>query len=417
MNDTLRQKLADMANDRAKLLDQAEKALDAGNQTDYDAAMGKVYNYNKQMEDLNNLIHEQTRKAVEAPGPQGGEARDMAEDRAQALLRGDRVDFSAVEVLREVKNSVTLATGTLVEPAGAGSSIRDSVAFGAVSSIIDQVRAVDLTGMGNFLEPYVITEYEASAGKVETLAGTARTTADDPTFGIAEIRPYEVNVTTFVDRNISKLTPANYYEKIYGMAMRALRRKVAGFIINGDGESNTVMYGIKNAKNKAGADIYASVNVEGIDVNILDTLYFAYGSSTELGPTARLLLAKADLKALGALRGTNEKRRLFEIVPDVSNPNTGIVRDGGVSLPYTISADLTSLARSAKGSAAVQTMLYGDPMNYELGLFGSYSIRVDESVKAVERMVAILGDVFVGGNLVVDKGFVVATLPAADKGT
>ena len=50
-------------------------------------------------------------------------------------------------------------------------------------------------------------------------------------------------------------------------------------------------------------------------------------------------------------------------------------------------------------------------MNYELGLFGGYTVRVDESVKAVERMVAILGDAMVGGNLIVDKGFVVATVP------
>ena len=57
-------------------------------------------------------------------------------------------------------------------------------------------------------------------------------------------------------------------------------------------------------------------------------------------------------------------------------------------------------------------MVYGDPMNYELGLFGDYTVRVDESVKAVERMLTILGDAMVGGNLIVDKGFVVATLPA-----
>ena len=219
-------------------------------------------------------------------------------------------------------------------------------------------------------------------------------------------------MTTFVDQNISRLSPANYYEKIFGMAMRALRRKVAGFIVNGDGQSSPIMYGIKNAKNKAGAAIYASENVASIDVNTLDTLYFAYGSSSEMGPTARLLLTKKDLKALGALRGTNEKRRLLEITPDTANPNTGLIRDGGLVLPYTISADLTSLAGAVQGAAAIQTMLYGDPLNYELGLFGPYSIRVDESVKAVERMVAILGDAFVGGNLVVDKGFVVATLSA-----
>lgn len=53
----------------------------------------------------------------------------------------------------------------------------------------------------------------------------------------------------------------------------------------------------------------------------------------------------------------------------------------------------------------IQTMIYGDPMNFELGLFGDYSIRIDESVKAVERMNAILGDVMVGGNLIVKDGF------------
>jgi len=57
-------------------------------------------------------------------------------------------------------------------------------------------------------------------------------------------------------------------------------------------------------------------------------------------------------------------------------------------------------------------MIYGDPMNYEVGLFGDYSIRVDESIKGVERMLTILGDAMVGGNLIVDKGFVVVTTPA-----
>jgi hypothetical protein len=57
-------------------------------------------------------------------------------------------------------------------------------------------------------------------------------------------------------------------------------------------------------------------------------------------------------------------------------------------------------------------LAYGDPLNYMLALFGEYVIRVDESVKAVERMHTILGDIAVGGNLTVDKGMSVATLGA-----
>ena len=134
-------------------------------------------------------------------------------------------------------------------------------------------------------------------------------------------------------------------------------------------------------------------------MNTLDTLYFAYGSDEAMGASARLLLTKTNLKTLGQLRGTNEKRRLLEITPDPANPNSGTIRDGGVVLPY----DLVKAVGDSK-------ILYGDPMNFEVGLFGDYSIRIDESVKAVERMYAILGDAFVGGNLIVDKGFVVGTI-------
>ena len=56
-------------------------------------------------------------------------------------------------------------------------------------------------------------------------------------------------------------------------------------------------------------------------------------------------------------------------------------------------------------------MIYGNPLNYELGLFSDFTVRVDESYKAQERLLTILGDVMIGGNLVVDKGVVVATLP------
>ena len=183
-------------------------------------------------------------------------------------------------------------------------------------------------------------------------------------------------------------------------------------IFNGDGQaSNNDMYGIKTATNMAGSAIYATLNVDAVDADLLTDLMFAYGGDEELGGNCRLYLNKKDLQALGKLRGANEKRRLFDIVPDAGNPNTGIIRDGGVIVPYSISSSLTALSTADASSAAVPTMVYGDPTNYELGLFGEYTVRVDESVKAVERMLTILGDAMVGGNLIVDKGFVVATVP------
>lgn len=411
----MKNKLIDLAAKRQNALDRAEKALQDGKNEDYTAAMAEVSNLNTDIKQVQDLLNEQQKKVLEKE-PTGAEARDMAEDRAQKLLRGDEVKFSAAEVIRAVRNETvatpagtTLATGTLVKPAGAGSIIRDPL--GSVpSSIVDQVYVQDLTGMGSFSEPYVISELDAKGAAVSTAAGTARTTSADPTFGVAEIKPYELSVTTFVDRNLSRLSPANYFEKIHSMAMKAMRRKLAGLIVNGDGQTTPSMYGIKNAKNKAGASIFASLEVSAVNSSLLDSFFFAYGSDDAIGSNARLYLTKADLKAIGLVRNTNQER-VFKIRPDGGNPNTGVIEDGGVIVPYTIVSALTTLNGNTAKSA--QTMVYGDPLNYELGLFGDYTIRVDESVKAVERMVAILGDAMVGGNLIVDKGFVVGTTPAA----
>lgn len=391
----MRRKLIDLCATRAKEIEKAEAALNANDQEAYAASMVKIGNMNTEIDNIQALIREQERKVMEAP-TNPAEQRDMAEDRGAILMRGDDVVISAAEV-RRMFNSTTVATGTIVQPTGAGTNIHDPVG-NQVSSIIDQVTVQDLTGMGAYQEPYVKAEMEAQSQKVETAAGTART-ATDPTFGIAELRPREVNVTSFVDRNIARLSPADYYAKVMAMAMRAMRRAIAKMIITGDGEGSPAMFGITNAKNKASENIFAEETITAIDATTLDQLYFAYGSDVAIGANARLLLTKKNLKAFGALRGTNEKRRLLDIVPDMANPNTGIIRDGGVVIPYTISADVTD-----------EKLLYGDPANYLLGLFGAYSIRVDESVKAVERMYAILGDVMVGGNLVVDKGFVVGTV-------
>lgn len=413
----MRRKLIDLKTQRSSLLEGAEALLKEGKREDYRAEMAKVAKMNEEIQDVEELVREQDRKFMEkAPDP--AEERDKAEERGNQLMKGHEVSFSPLEVAkaifvpRQAEKSVTLATGTLAQPTGAGTNIRDALGYG-VGAIIDQVYVQDLTGMSAYLEPYVISEPDAKGAKVTTAAGTARAASDDPTFGVAKIAPYELTTTSYVDRNISKLTPANYYAKVFNMAMRAMRRDTVEMIFNGDGQANNDMFGIKTAKNMAGSSIYASLDVEEVGPDLLTELMFAYGGDEELGGNCRLYLSKKDLLALGKLRGTNEKRRLFDIVPDAANPNTGTIREGGTIVPYSISSKLTALSTATQGGEAIQTMVYGDPMNYELGLFGSYTVRVDESVKAVERMLTILGDAMVGGNLIVDKGFVVATLPAS----
>lgn len=390
----IRREIIDLGQQRETHLNAAQNAIAGHDDAAYDSAMAEVTRLNNEITRRQNLLDEQDRNFTPASG---AEQRDMINERVNDLRNGRDIQFTAQEIRRETNNALLVGSGQLVEPVGAGSTIHDPVGVG-YSSIIDQVRVLDLTGVSAWQEPYVKSGLTAYAADPKAKAGTLRQESEAG-FGVAELRPYEVTVTSYVDRNIDRLTPAAYYEKVRSMAMIALRKEIVKLIINGDGASSPLFYGIKTAKNKDGDAIFASKAIAALDENSLDDLYFAYGDDESIGANARLLLTKTNLAAIGKIRSEGEKTRLYKIAHAAGLANTGTIENGGTLMPYTLT--------SAVGDTH---MLYGDPMNYLLGLFGNYSIRVDESYKAGERLLTILGDAMVGGNLIVDKGFVVAAV-------
>ena len=382
--------------------------------------MEKVHNLNEEIARVQNLLDEQDREIMTQQSTPA-EARDVAEERAEALRNGREVKFSAAELLRGLRNSDgdgTVVSGTIVQPSGAGTTVGDNL---GQTSLINLVRVQDMTGLGSWDEPYAVADQSPAVGVPASVAGTARTKSD-PTFGIAQIKPYEVSVTSLVDRNISRLSPTAYMAKVQQMAMRALRNKIAALILRGDSEATHVMLGMINGANKDGASMVTTVaatvaSSKGkVDELLLNNMFFAYGNSYEAGGNAMLFCNKADLKAWGALRGTNEKQRLFGVTPMAGQANRGTLADGGMIIPYLLDPNLTAVdgtAQAASTGADKLCSIYGDPQNYLLGLFGDYTIRVDESVKSIERMTAILGDALVGGNVVVKDGFVVSKIAKA----
>ncbi|MBR2080968.1 MAG: phage major capsid protein [Oscillospiraceae bacterium] len=390
----------------------AETAKENGNADEFGKALKAAQDLHHQIEDTKALIIEQELTAgneKEFASETETEKQNKAAERGLALQEKSTVKYSVAE-LRAGLKSTTLASGSIAKPTAVG-QMHDSLE-NVISSIIDEVRVVNLSGLGAINEPIEVSDMEAQGGAVASLAGTART-ASDPTFTYAKISPTEVNVTSFIDRNLRRLTPVEYESRCRNAVMRSLRRKIADFIVNGDGQTSPAMYGIKNAVDYNGNALFKTLNMPSIGVDSLDEIVFSYGGNDNLGANARLYLTKTDLKAIGALRGTNEKKRLFDI-EFTGNGNTGFIVNGGMRIPFTIHSSLTSLSGAERGSAPVPTMIYGDPQNYELGLFGDTDVRIDTSVKSIERMDALLGDTFVGGNLIVKNGFVVVMLPAAE---
>ena len=331
------------------------------------------------------------------PLPDGGKPVDAdLEARAAEMKNSGKITLTAQEVRRglvaPIQRATTIATDSLAKPTGVGQNVEGT--FNVVSSIVDEVRVMDCEGCGEWSEPYV----SANAAAGTRTDGTAAT-ASDPTFRVASIRPNLVNVTSYVSKNIEKLTPVNYVAKVQEIALVALRAKVGALIVNGDGSN---FYGIKTATNTKSEAIYDTLTMaldsskKGvIDEKTLRKIVLSYGGDENVGASARLYLNKSDLIAFGDVRGS-DKKPVYEITPDAGNPNN---------------SNLTALAGTAQSSTAVtNTMVYGDPMNYELGLFGNYVIEVSKDYKFAEGLLTVMGEVLAGGNLIKHNGFLVCQI-------
>lgn len=393
---TSRARLNNLKSQRATHLDAADKALTAGDTAEYKSELAKAQAFNPQIEDLEKLVKEYDRYDIVHAPKFGTDARDMTE-MGKMLMAGERVGFAS-DVVKQalVSNAATVFSGDIVAPTGGSSTINDG--FNAqVSGLIDQVRVETFDGLSGWEESYLKTIQTATHGKPATVGGTTRSD-NAPEWRKAKLLAHEVQTTAFVDRNISRLSPAAYAAKAQGYALSALRREINKLIVNGDGTDSPEVFGFINAKNTKAENIFdTAATVTAINEDTLRSMVFGYGGDEEIPANARMVLNKVSLEALGKIKkGDNDKSSLFDIS---QTGNTGTIKAGGLIVPYTIA--------SAIGS---KTLAYGDPMSYLLALFGSYTVRVDESVKSVERMIAILGDVLVGGNLVVDKGMLIANL-------
>ena len=287
--------------------------------------------------------------------------------------------------------SVLLSGGTLATPTKV-SGINDLP--GGVCSIVDMVTVEDCTGMSADKVALVTADSSASANTEGSAASTS-----EPTFAYVSITPSTYSLVSYVSNEIRRQSPLNYTEKVRASAAKALRRKAAS-VITAAALSSTY-----------GTEIIASQ----ITATTLRTIAFSYGADDEVAGNAVLFLNKTDLIAFGDVRGTNEKKPVYEITPDTNNPNTGIIKDGGLSVKYCINPNCTALTGTTNTSttATLPTMFYGNPRNIKLDLFGATEIKASEDYKFAEDLLAVLGKASFGAGLVVSGGIVKVSIAKA----
>jgi len=311
---------------------------------------------------------------------------------AEEFFSSHKMKIDAAQTRATLLSGGTLATPTKV------SGINDLP--GGVCSILDLVTVEDCTGMSADKVAYISADSVAGvATEGQYPASGGSETSSEPTFDYITISPESYDIVSFVSNEISRQSPLNYTEKVKASAFKALRKKVA-----------------KKITDKVAASTIADeIIMSSIGADTLRKIAFNYGPDDEVSGGAVLFLNKTDLVAFGDVRGTNEKKAIYEITPDSTNPNMGTIKEGGLTVRYCINPDCTPLTGTTNPSttATLPTMFYGDPKTVKLDLFGETVIKTSEDFKLTSDMLTIYGKASAGSDLVVKGGMLKISLAKA----
>ena len=335
------------------------------------------------------------------------EMRAAFEQRAAAFKKDRRMKISGSEIvdaLKSERRSILSTSKGIAKPTRVGGIVNP---FNQNITIFDQVDVQDMSGAGAYKVSFVKNVSVATA-KTE---GTAQTESS-PTFGAVTISPQNIAVTSYISREVEKVTPLNYLEKVTENALVALKVKLSQDIVTkvktGTDDDSEAMYQSLEASTANG--LLSGTNGQ-INEKTLRLLSMSYGGDANVYGNAVLYLNKQDLIAFGDVRGTNNKLPVYKITPNAQNPNIGIIEDGGLAVPYCIVPTLTAHHGTAQTTAAVQTMVYGSPLNFQEAIFGDFGVRVSEEYKFAEGLLTVMGEIMAGGSVVVKNGFIVVTIP------
>lgn len=267
-----------------------------------------------------------------------------------------------------------LSTGKIAKPAAAGGV--NGLAEVA-SDIIDDVNAIALTGNGTWEVGYQKTG--AVAADVVDGTDVAGTGA---TFDTVKIAPAEWGVFDTVSKQVKKMTPVNYMEAVETAALSALRTKGSDKIV---------------AAIKASALTEKRTTV-ALDQDYLRNLVLGFRAVKNKG-TVCLYISQEDLATLGKVRGTTDKKAVYEIAFDADTTTSGTIKDGGTITRFRILDQLT------KG-----TQLFGQPKTIDMPMWDNYEISTDEAGEFFKKnVIGVRGLQTANADLVVFHGMQLIT--------
>lgn len=349
--DALKSKKAELEAELAEINAQIEEAEKPNEEEEKNQA--RKFNFMKKEERKTMNIEE--RKAI-----------------AEEFVKTRKFSTGAEEARAVLVSSGNIATPTEVD------GINEN-GFVGVSSIVDLVKVVNCEGMGKNRIAYTKTDATAASHTEGGAAGGVGTT-----FDFVDIAPESIAILDAISKQTQKQSPLQYMAKVKEKAMLALRKDAARII----------------TEKVLASKLLGTLPITALNQDAVRDIVLNYGGDEGIEGAAYLQLCKADLITLGKVRGSNEKKAVFEIIPD-ANPNTGTIKDGGTIVKYCLNKNLTS-----------GTLLYGNPKNIELDLFSNYEVKVSEDFQFDKLMDTVRGDVELGAEVVAYHGIVKITVGA-----
>ncbi len=301
------------------------------------------------------------------PAPTARGTVNEREQRANDFVKTGRMEMRQL-----------LSTGNIAKPASVENTVNG---LGEVASdIVDDVHAIQLTGTGSWTAAYKLTDAEAAAvTDGSAVAGTAST------YHYVTISPSEWGVLDEISKQVKKMSPVDYLGAIEDSALIALR----------DYASNAIVTAVT-------ASSLAKAVTATIDQDYLKTVILGFRAIKGKGGVC-LYLAQSDLLLLGKVRGTNEKKALYDIKFDEGSTTAGVISEGGLATRFRVLDQLSS-----------GTQLFGQPGTIDMPMWDGYTVETDEGGDYFKRnMIGIKGLQTAGADLVAKYGMHVITNSAS----
>ena len=303
-----------------------------------------------------------------------------AEDFRNRLLRNESVRVNL--------RSLLLANGLSAE----ATQPTVNQTFSPISALYNALDKQAMIGLNTYKVAY---EKAFAEGNVTTEGASAVET--DPTFGDAVINKSKITTYISFSEEYEKLTAPDYQATLMRQLENGIKMKIVDEVINGDGSTDHFM-GILNSTT---IDANSVLETATIDENTLDTIVNSYGGDENIEGMQSLIMNKATLLAFANVRGTQDKKSVYNI--DYINKTIN-------GIPYYITSKIKSSATALAGETY---LLYGALNAYTMAIFNDIEVTRDPYTRLKDGYINYRGMFMGGGNVTKYNAFLKINKPTA----